>query len=89
MSGIGSFSESDREAAAVKKAQFATEGSAHVQLYPMLGFYKDCFFSFLQWHTVHVFLNRWRSVMQLLFNARHPQAAPWQRLSTHTQALHQ
>jgi ribosome-associated translation inhibitor RaiA len=40
----------------------------------MLAFSKSCFFRFFKEPTLRLSLNRWRSVMQVLFKSRHPQA---------------
>jgi hypothetical protein len=40
----------------------------------MFAFLKDCFYRTSRRTTFHLSLNRWRSVMQVLFKSRHPQA---------------
>ena len=41
----------------------------------MLAFCKSCFFRSVEGPTVGLPLNRWRSVVQVLFKSRHPHAA--------------
>jgi len=40
----------------------------------MLAFSKSCFFRIVKSPTFRLSLNRWRSVMQVLFKSRHPHA---------------
>jgi len=57
-----------------KTPDSAAKASLRVQVYPMLLFLKGCFFRAVRRPTLRVSLNRWRSVMQVLFKSRHPQA---------------
>jgi hypothetical protein len=53
---------------------FAAEGPSYVQVYPMFSFLSGCFSRTARRPTFRLSLNRWRSVMQVLFKSRHPQA---------------
>jgi len=52
----------------------AAEAPSYVQVYPMFTFSKDCFSRTARHPTFRLSLNRWRSVMQVLFKSRHPRA---------------
>ena len=52
-----------------------------VQVYPMFPFLKDCFYRTSLRRTFGVQFNRWRSVMQVLFKSRHPQATELRELT--------
>jgi antitoxin CptB len=52
----------------------AADAPSNVQVYPMFTFAKDCFSRAARHPTFRLSLNRWRSVMQVLFKSRDPHA---------------
>jgi hypothetical protein len=56
-------------------AKSAAEAPPCVQVYAMFPFLKGCCSRSPRRPTLHLSLNRWSSVMQVLFKPRHPQAA--------------
>ena len=64
-----------------KLPRCAAEPSVHIQVFRMLRFSKDCFFRIYGRPKFHLSPNRWRSVMQVLFNSRHPQATQFRDLT--------
>jgi len=55
-------------------SKFAAEASSCLQFLPMSAFSESCFFRAARRPTLRLSPNRWRSVMQVLFKSRHPQA---------------